>query len=100
MGRTKITMATLKAIKAALVEAEATLVENTIMHAAFRLVFNEKDWRGPIDKTVDMNLSEFETEVIAHAILYMTSTIAEISPRPNGAVNFKSVGYRMGPAGP
>lgn len=65
--------------------------------AAFALVADPDDWRKPIDAIIP---TDRLTDVIK-AIHYFTAvTEATVTVQPDGRFRVKSIGYRMGPAGP
>ena len=69
----------------------------TIDHQpAFQLVANKDDWRAPIDAIVPAD----KLVAVLKAIAHFTATEATVSVEGNGFFRVKSVGYRMGPAGP
>jgi len=79
---------------------EGKLMVNTILHAAFALVENPRNWKAPINKTLSMDHSDFEKEVIQYAVSYMTATECSAIPLcENNEVLFRSIGYQAGPAG-
>jgi hypothetical protein len=63
---------------------------------AFRLVADPDDWKKPIDAIVPANRL---TDVVK-AIQFYTATETTVSVLADGQFRVKSIGYRMGPAGP
>lgn len=63
---------------------------------AFRLVADPDDWKRPIDATVPAN----RLADVVKAINFYTATETTVSVLADGQFRVKSIGYRMGPAGP
>lgn len=67
------------------------------LEAAFDLVADPADWRGPIHALVKLD----EKELVACAIAFFTGTEATFKLLPSGLhYAVRSVGYRNGPCGP
>ena len=101
---TKISLATLKKIRAALPEMEALVVEGHILRSAWYLGGPvEGDWKGPINAVIHEDMCDFERDVIALAVLHFTATTAAFSKADSldsrGTLRVRAAGYRMGPAG-
>jgi hypothetical protein len=63
---------------------------------AFHLVADKNDWRAPIDKVVPAE----KLVAVIKAICFYTGTETTVTVEKDNRFRVKSVGYRMGPAGP
>lgn len=101
----KISLDTLKRIRAALPEMEALVVEGRILHSAWCLVrpASDADWKGPIDYVIHEDVCDFDRDVIKLAVSYFTGTEATFTAADllgsRGTFRVRAAGYRMGPAG-
>jgi len=68
------------------------------LEAAFDVVKNQDDWRAAIDYTG--KITHEQAQLYCEAIRYYTATTTLLQVLTTGEYRIKSVGYRMGPAGP
>ena len=66
--------------------------------AAFNKVENPKDWRAPINKTIEAD--DGLLDVICEAVIFFTGTVPEFKLLKNGKYRVTAIGYRNGPCGP
>ena len=76
------------------------ILEQIVAQKLFDKVCDPKDWKGPIDRTLEVGYLDVEPEVIAWAIRFMTGNETTITRPTAYQVRFESIGYRAGPAGP
>jgi hypothetical protein len=104
----KITLKTLQTIREAFPKSkegitEGELVEGEILRRVFGLVCPAKDWKGQIDSVVSESILEYDREVIARAVEFMTGCPVTFEDTKDGmgfpVVRVRSAGYRAGPAG-
>lgn len=75
--------------------------EMTILRAAFKAVENPKDWRAPINATVDLAQPGSPTiGAIREAVEWFTATVARVTHVHGALIRVQAIGYRAGPAGP
>jgi hypothetical protein len=83
-----------------LAEAQAEIVGNVhgqpisrkAMQAAFELVQNRENWKLPIDAVVAIE-SDFERELIYHAVMFYTGSIAQFYRQGPVQYRVRAMGY-------
>jgi len=91
----KITMKTLQSLRDGLSTHEGRLVEQELAKAAFELVMNRKDWKGPINTVVDLLYINYAPEVLAWAIAFMTGAQVTWTHDDGRWIRIKSTGYQL-----
>jgi hypothetical protein len=101
---TKITLRTLQTIREAFPKSkqgisEGELVEAEILRRVFGMVQQSKDWKGGIDSTISESILEYDRDVIARAVEFMTGAPVTFEDTKDGmgfpVVRVRSVGYRV-----
>jgi hypothetical protein len=90
-----ITRETIKQVVALGQDGEAVAAE--FYRAAFNLVADKVDWKGPINAFVRLSELRYSVEVIVDAVEFMTATKAVFTFQGD-RVLIQAPGYRAGPA--
>lgn len=97
-----ITLASLKAaLDAQKTETERRAIERAVVTTAFELVAPAGDWKGPINKVLNVDHCDFSPDLLGYAIGYFTATEATFTLYDEGTVRMmrvKAAGYRAGHA--
>ncbi len=92
---------TTKTAPAAQMTLEQLNARQAALTPVFDLVADPSDWRAAIDCNVDLSTADApRLDDIREAVEWFTATTAEITHVAGPVVRVRSVGYRMGPAGP